>query len=63
LVMFSSASSISISVFKGISKVIYSWRVSLQQFQSVFLLYKDGIFLFPWYVSKHIYQNWCKIWC
>ena len=45
--MFSTASSISISVFRGISKVISSSRVSLKQSHSVLLLYKDGFFDFP----------------
>jgi hypothetical protein len=42
--MFSTAS---ISVFRGITKFISSLRVSLKQFQLVFLLYKDGFFDFP----------------
>jgi len=47
LVMFSTVSSTSISVFRSISKVISSSRVSLQQFHLVFLLYRDGFFDFP----------------
>jgi hypothetical protein len=42
-----STTSISISVFRGISKAISSSRVSLKQFHSVLLLYKDGFFYFP----------------
>jgi len=47
LVMFSTASSMSISVFRGIVRVNCSSRVSLKQFQSVVLLYNDGFFGFP----------------
>ena len=43
LVMFSTASSMSISVFRGIIGVTCSSRVSLKQVQSVFLLHSDGL--------------------
>jgi hypothetical protein len=45
--MFSTVSSMSISGFRSIVSVICSSRVSLNQLQSVFVLYNDGFFGFP----------------
>ena len=47
LVMFATASSMSISVFMGNIGVICSSRVPLKQFKSVVLLYSDGFLGLP----------------
>jgi hypothetical protein len=61
LVMFSTASSMSISVFRGIVRVICSSRVFLKQFQSVFFLYNDGFLDLP-SMFVNSYQDRGMIW-